>query len=462
MGNSVLMIAFHFPPAAMGSGHLRTLGFARYLPPAGWEPVVLSARALAYPRTTPVVAGAIPEGCQIHRAFALDASRHLAIAGRYPGFLAQPDRWASWWPAAVASGLRLIRRHNVKAIWSTYPIMTAHCIAHTLSHLTNLPWIADFRDPVATSVELGNPYSFESQRRWEQRVLADAARVVMTTSGALRACAKSYPVAYAQGRLALIENGYDETAFADLPAPTVSRGRPLVLVHSGMLYADGRNPLAFFEALARLARSGTLGPQDVRIVLRASGSEATYEREIERLGIGHFVTLEPPVCNRKALEEQACADALLLFQGARFNRQIPAKVYEYLRIGHPILAFTDQAGDTAEVLRRAGGAMLLPMDNVDAIAAQLPEFIRAVRHDSIPRAHAAAVAGYARSQGAAILANLLDQVVARPPSAGGATRSDAITAAVSPLQHHSSSTDKPRWPNELESRFTLQEPQGRR
>ena len=36
----VLMIAFHFPPVAMGSGHLRTLGFVRHLPALGWEPSV--------------------------------------------------------------------------------------------------------------------------------------------------------------------------------------------------------------------------------------------------------------------------------------------------------------------------------------------------------------------------------------------------------------------------------------
>ncbi|CAM5468676.1 hypothetical protein RLIN73S_06233 [Rhodanobacter lindaniclasticus] len=172
MDKSVLMIAFHFPPAAMSSGHLRTLGFARHLPTSGWKPIVLSARALAYPRSMPVADGLIPKDCQVERAFALDVSRHLAIAGKYPGFLAQPDRWASWWPAAVASGLRLIRRHHVKAIWSTYPIMTAHCVAHTLSRLTRLPWIADFRDPVSTSVEPGNPYSFASQHRWERRVLS--------------------------------------------------------------------------------------------------------------------------------------------------------------------------------------------------------------------------------------------------------------------------------------------------
>jgi hypothetical protein len=404
------MVAFHFPPAAMSSGHLRTLGFARHLPASGWKPIVLSARALAYPRTTPVADNIVGGDFLVRRAFALDASRHLAIAGRYPGFLAQPDRWASWWPAAVASGLRLIRRHHVEAIWSTYPIMTAHCIAHTLSRLANLPWIADFRDPVSTSVEPGNPKSFASQHRWEQRVFGDAARIVLTTPGALRSYAKAYPKAHGQGRLALIENGYEEEAFVDLPEPAPSLGRPLVLVHSGILYSDGRNPVPFFEAIARLARAGTLSPVDVHIVLRASGSEAIYTREIQRLGIGCFVTLAPPVPNRQALEEQARADGLLLFQGSRFNQQIPAKVYEYLRIGRPILALVDQGGDTAEVLRQTGGASVIPMDDVDVIAAQIPEFIRSVRDGRIPGANPKAVAGYARSEGATTLAAMLDEI----------------------------------------------------
>jgi hypothetical protein len=87
--------------------------------------------------------------------------------------------------------LRLIRRHQISAIWSTYPIMTAHGIAGTLSRLTGLPWIADFRDPVASSVEAGNPFSVSSQQRLERRVLARARRIgfrTVTMRRHLRGC----------------------------------------------------------------------------------------------------------------------------------------------------------------------------------------------------------------------------------------------------------------------------------
>lgn len=406
------MIAFHFPPVAMGSGHLRTLGFVRYLPALGWAPTVLSVNAAAFPRVDAGNTKLIPDNCRVHRAFALDVRRHLSIRGKYPGFLAQPDGWATWWPAAVWQGLRLIRRHRISAIWSTYPIMTAHCIANTLSRMTGLPWVADFRDPVASSVEAGNRFSVASQKRCEQRVLARATRVVFTTPGAMQRYAEHYPKAFREGRMTVVPNGYDETTFLGLPL--VPRGQPRVplrLVHSGILYPEGRNPLPFFTALANLKSAGALTADDIEIVLRASGSEATYGEEIRRRGLDGMITLAPPISNRGALLEQSDADALLLFQGCKFDGQIPAKVYEYLRIGRPIFALVGEKGDTANLLRTTGGAQLVPLDDVSAIERGLHEFIRALRDQRAPVANERIVKSYSRQQGAVLLAGLLDEIV---------------------------------------------------
>lgn len=413
MARAVLMVAFHFPPAAMSSGHLRTLGFARYLPDSGWDPIVLSACPMAYPQTAPVDADIIPRGCVVKRAFALDAKRHLAIAGRYPGFLALPDRWSSWWPAAVLQGLRLIRRHRVQAIWSTYPIMTAHCVAHSLHWITGLPWIADFRDPVASSAGLIDRRSLASRQYWESRALNAASRSVFTTPGAMRDYAERLPILYSEQRLTVIGNGYDERTFTDLPA-RVSRpaGHSLVLVHSGLLYARGRNPVPFLTALAQLSNSGAIDADGLRVILRASGPEKAYAHEIERLGLGKMVSLPPPISYRDALIEQAEADALLLFQGPEFDRQIPAKLYEYLRIGRPIFALVSGHGETANVLRRTGGAELTPIDDVAEIASKLAAFIRALRDGSAPVADSDVVKQYARDTGATLLAEQLDQVTA--------------------------------------------------
>lgn len=408
----VLMLAFHFPPVAMGSGHLRTLGFVRYLPELGWEPTVLTARAAAFPRVDTGNLKLVPENCRVERAFALDVRRHLSIRGKYFGFLAQPDGWATWWPSAVVQGLRLIRRHKIDAIWSTYPIMTAHCVAHTLSRMTGLPWIADFRDPVSSSVDSGNKYSVSSQNRWEQRVLARSSRTVFTTPGAMRDYAENYPQASQGGRLIVIPNGYDESAFSDLPMSTRRQPRrPLRFVHSGILYPEGRDPVPFFTAIANLKAAGRLTEDDVTFVLRASGSESRYMEEIERRGLAQMITLAPPVSNQEALLEQADADALLLFQGKQYDRQIPAKVYEYLRIGRPVFALVSEEGDTAALLRGAGGAALVPLDDVAVIESGLYDFVCALREDRAPVANPGVVEGYSRYRGAESLARVLDEVI---------------------------------------------------
>jgi hypothetical protein len=417
MNRAVLMIAVHVPPWAAGSGHLRTLGFARHLPAAGWQPVILSARAGAYPITAPVEDGIIPEGCPVHRVLALDARRHLGIGGKYPAFLAQPDRWISWYPAAVIQGLRLIRRHRIAAIWSTYPIMTAHCIARSLSRMSGLPWIADFRDPVASSIEPSSAYLAASQRRWEGRVLRDAAQTVFTTESALEAYAQRYPEASENNRLSVIPNGYEESLLEDLPPRENSKPvGPLTLLHSGVLYRDGRDPVPFLTALARLKVKGAIDASNLKVVLRACGSYAMYADEVQRLDIADLVELPRRVSNREALVEQANADGLLLFQGEKYDRQIPAKVYEYLRIGRPIFALVGDQGDTAALLRKTGGAAQVPLHDTDAIEVRLSGFIAALRGGGAPRVSPEVAATYSRRAGAASLARLLNEVVSKIPA----------------------------------------------
>ncbi|MGH8278678.1 MAG: glycosyltransferase [Gammaproteobacteria bacterium] len=414
VSKSVIMIGLHFPPSALSSGHLRLLAFAKYLPVSGWDPVVLSATRCAYEQVDPASVRSIPDTCRVYRAWALDSSRHLALFGKYPSVLARPDRWASWWPAAVAIGLRLIKRYRAQAIWSTYPIMTAHCVAYTLNRMTGIPWVADFRDPVAVAVKHSDSKTIRSQARWEERVVKHAACSVFTAPGAMRLYAERFPAIQAEQRFEMIGNGYDETAFAALPTTTArSFDRPLLLVHSGVLYPEGRDPVPFLTALARLRDAGSIRRGHVKVVLRASGSERTYTRELQRLGLEQIVELSPPVSHHEALAEQAAADGLLLFQGTQFDRQIPVKLYEYLRVGRPIFALVGVQGDTAALLRDSGGAELVALDDVDAIMARLSGFIAALRAGNAPHVQPEAVVRYSRQAGAASLAGLLDRVAAR-------------------------------------------------
>lgn len=326
--------------------------------------------------------------------------------------LAQPDRWASWWPAAVYLGLRLIRRYQVQAIWSTYPIMTAHCIAHTLSRLTNLPWIADFRDPVTSSVMERDGLTRSTRMRWEQRILTRANYSVFTTPSALHSYAERYPKIHAEGRLKVIPNGFDEADFTTLPPYRYSENEhPLHLVHAGVLYPSGRSPIPFFKALANLRDRGFFIGHEIKVTLRASGSERQFGEELERLNLREMVSLAPSVTYHEALAEQAQADALLLFQGDEYNTQIPAKLYEYLRVGRPIFALVGEQGDTAAVLREAGGAEIVPLDDVSRIEQGLARFVISLIDSRGMQERQCDIEKWSRRHGAIELAQLLDELV---------------------------------------------------
>jgi hypothetical protein len=104
------------------------------------------------------------------------------------------------------------------------------------------------------------------------------------------------------------------------------------------------------------------------------------------------------------------SDGLLVLQGADCNHQIPAKVYEYLRAGRPILGLTDPQGDTAGVLRDCGIDTLAALESKDAIVAQFERFLALLKSGDAPLPQRTVVHTHSRQKRTMLLANVLDGV----------------------------------------------------
>ena len=413
-----LLIAYHFPPIRGSSGIQRTLKFATYLREHGWQPIILTVHPRAYAATGEDQMAEIPEDMVVERAFALDTSRHLAIRGSYVGWLAHPDRYVTWLAGGLWSGMRLIRKYRPEVLWSTYPVATAHLLGSWLQRLSGLPWVADFRDSMTEPEYPRDVAQRRAFQRIERQAVHRSARVVFTTPGARAMYAQRYPEV-PDDRWAIIPNGYDEDNFAQAlgeaegsNGPPMEDG-PLRLVHAGALYPSERDPLPFFRALSRLQEAGRIGPDRLRIVLRATGHDAHYKGLLDELGLTGIVELAPGLPYAEALAEMVAADGLLLFQAANCNHQIPAKLYEYLRAQRPILALTDSAGDTAATLRNLGIDTIFPLDDDKAIERGLTTFLDALNGDRAPVAPMADVQCYSRRAGAAQLATLFEESMNR-------------------------------------------------
>jgi len=401
------MVAYHFPPLAGSSGIQRTLRFARYLPDFGWDPVVLTAHPRAYARTSEDQLGDIGDRVEVIRAAAWDTARHFSIAGRYPAFLARPDRWASWWLGAVPAGLRAIRRLAPDAIWSTYPIATAHRIGATLARRSGLPWVADFRDPMAQEGYPSDPVTHRAFVRIERDAVMRARLSTFTTPGAMEVYAERYPER--ADRLHLVENGYDEETFSgvSIPSESLNSGR-ITLLHSGVVYPRERDPGELFAALQLLKRECRAIFDSLRVRFRAAVNERHVHDLAVEYGIDEAVEMLPPVPYREALREMLCADGLLVLQASNCNQQVPAKLYEYFRARRPIVLLTDPAGDTARVARNAGIDAIAPLDDASVIARLLERFTNDPATGLV--ASEEAVSGASRRARTRQIAGLLDDV----------------------------------------------------
>jgi glycosyltransferase involved in cell wall biosynthesis len=403
----ILMVAYHFPPLAGSSGIQRTLRFTKYLPEFGWEPLVLSAHPRAYERTSDDQLSEIAAGMIVVRAPAFDTARHCSVAGRYPGFLARPDRWISWLPGAFIAGISMIRRYKPDVIWSTYPIATAHLIGGALHKHSGLPWIADFRDPMTQENYPRDPVTWNSYKRIEERSIKNASLSTFTTPGTSQLYSHRYP--QEASRFKVIENGYDEETFTGLTHDRAPLNPGITtLLHSGIVYQTERDPTQFMQAIRILIDSGKLLPNLLRVRFRASMNEDFLRELSNRFSLDKCIELLPPVPYKEALDEMMRADILLVMQASCCNDQIPAKLYEYFRAGRPILALTDPAGDTDRLLRAAGISTIAPLNHVDLICHELLNLLQNTQNKIFPEP--IAVEEYSRKNRTRQFASLLNEL----------------------------------------------------
>jgi glycosyltransferase involved in cell wall biosynthesis len=407
----VLLIAFHFPPLAGSSGVQRTLRLAQHLPALGWQPTVLTVVPSAYERTSDDLLHEVPQGVTVHRALGLDAARQLSLRGRYLGATARPDRWATWRFDAVRRGMKLVNTLSPDVLWSTYPIATAHVIAAQLQARTRVPWVADFRDPMAQPGYPADPKVHASYLAIESTAMQRAFACTFTTPSA----AATYQARYADAKASVhvIENGYDEASFASIDTAELAERGPLnpgkvTLLHSGIVYPSERDPSQLMAALRLLHDAGTIHPDRLRLRFRAAVADALLHRLAAEHGVQDYIETLAPIPYAQALAEMMRADGLMVMQAANCNEQIPAKLYEYLRAGRPMLALADPAGDTAKALQRAGVQHGAALESGPNIASALGAFLMALVQGRLAPLDAAHVRAASREARSAAFAQVFD------------------------------------------------------
>jgi hypothetical protein len=343
--NHLILLAYYYSPANT-SGAQRAVRLAKYLPRNGCQTTVI---------------------CSSH-----DGEVSLPHVLHVPGYPARPTHGAAWagalqrvlpyneqfpWvPHAVAAAGDLIRRRSASAILSTSPPLATHLAALWLKRRFGVKWIADFRDPL-----VGNP---GRSRRWarpydsllQHLIFRSADGIVAVTDSVADEWRRQYP--QWSHKIHLVWNGFDpEDAFGPAPLPV----RPYrLLSHVGVLYAQ-RHPLPLLASFARLIGGGLLAPSSVR--LRLTGPIQNQANLLASPGAsillqaGCLEIRGDMIPRSDAMAEIATSDFLLLLDIVNLANKgytVPAKLYDYVLAGRPILAVTDRNSPVQRILSGSG------------------------------------------------------------------------------------------------------------
>ncbi len=383
----VLFISYAFPPTG-GGGVQRATKFAKYLPSYGWRPTILTVAKASVPVQDHDLAADIDPRLEIIRARTWEpgygVKRQLAQGcqrGRYTlssvlrrlgMHILQPDPQILWTPCAFRAAARRLQADAHDAILVTGPPFSSFLLGRRLKRRFGIPLVLDFRDEwMLVSQHLEN-YELRGLRyRWQhammRSVLRAADAVIATTRASAEELRYNCRKVESRAMVTCIYNGFDPDDLRRVRY-TAAASAKLRIVYTGTLWRlTSIAPLV--RALRVLAETGPGRAADVELVI---AGRRTPQQEAVLEGLADTavsVVRHDYLPHRQSLDLAAGADVLLLLLDEQpgAERVVPAKMFEYLALGKPILALAPD-GETSELLRRHSQAVIFRPAETERLA----------------------------------------------------------------------------------------------
>ncbi len=376
----VLFITYYWPPSGKASLHW-PLKMIKYLPEFGWQPVVLTVNEDTFSAKDNSLINEVPDNLKVIKTKTFEPfdvykkfigkkkneqliasetisttnkklSHRISIWIRMNLFI--PDARIGWYIFALRAGRKLLKTEGIDSIISIGPPQTTHLIAHSLSKKFKVPHIPVFIDPWVDIIYYRNfrrsKLTLAIDNYLERKVLYNSTHSVFVTKTMESDYIKKYP--FLKDKSHVLYWGYNEDDFEGLVTPMKNEE---VIVHAGNIF-DFQNIPAFWDSIKKendngrnlkLKFIGTVGPEIIKSIEAAGISKVT-----EYAG---FLTY------KEMLKELNNASYLLVC--ATEPRHVPGKLFEYLRIGRPIIAFGNDNDEVKLILSQTNAGMIFRYDD---------------------------------------------------------------------------------------------------
>lgn len=268
-----------------------------------------------------------------------------------------PDARIGWYLPAVREAKKYLRKEKVEAIVSIGPPHTTQLVGKKLSEELNIPFFPVFIDPW---VDISYYRNFKRSKltlcidnHFENSVVERAKKVIFVTESMKDDYLKKYP--QIKNKLYVLYWGYNEEDFRGLPLnPFPKEGNLRIIVHAGNIF-DYQNPENLWKEIRRRIDSAE------KFKIKFIGTVAPrIKQSIKNFGLETITEYLGFLPYKEMLLELSKADYLLVC--ATEKRHVPGKLFEYIRIGKPIIAFGDDNIEVENILQKSGLGRLYRYD----------------------------------------------------------------------------------------------------
>lgn len=390
-GRQILLLSYYWPPAG-GIAVQRWLQMSHHLAEMGWQITVVTSANPDYPQMDlnlknnihPTIKTIKIQGFEPRNFLAklsslfkknekVNLDNTLNQDDKNKGLVQKLILWIRsnyfipdariGWARKVAKKFPELNITPPDIIISTGPPHSTHIAARSLAVHFNIPWVADFRDPWMEIEYFERLNLTERSRKrhghLELEVLSSA-DLVTTVSPSWARLFQSKGAR----RTAVIFNGYDAEDFQREKKLTGGNKRTFTISHLGTL-GDDRLVPAFFKACQAAIIDKKIA--DLKIVFAGNTTEKVRNLA-DTYDLSKALRDEGFLTHDEAVDLMFDASLLLLIQNKvekNIKGRIPAKVFEYMATGNPILMIGDTQSDLANLLSEYPFAFIAEFEDQD-------------------------------------------------------------------------------------------------
>jgi len=361
LNKKVLIITYYWPPSG-GPGVQRWLKLSNYLLENNVKPIIYTPSNPKYPSVDESLLKDINPEIEVIKKPIFEPFGNLFSKIRKKGIpkkkdqsifdkfliylrgnLFIPDSRIFWVNSSVGFLSKYILENKIESIITTGPPHSLHLIGLKLKSILNITWYADFRDPwTKINYHKKLKLSLRSKKKHlqlENKVLSLCDRIIVTSNKLL----KDYNE-ITETPISLITNGFDYQKLQ------LELDEKFSITHIGRLLPE-RNPKILWNALKELCTINKNFKNNLKINFIGNVSE-NLRKEIKTNNLENSVVYHNYIKYNDTIPYLIKSQILLLIESddKESSYAIPAKIFEYINSGRPIIAIGPKDSEIKQII----------------------------------------------------------------------------------------------------------------